>query len=260
LVAIPSDYDPTVAHPLLVVLHGFGPYTGEVEAGFLGLLETVDTKDFVMLLPDGTLVEGGTNRYWNGTLACCDPTNSIDDVGYLSGLIEEAKTTYHIDADRVYLVGHSNGGFMSFRMACEASELITAIVSLAGSTFDDPADCQPATVPVSVLAVHGTADTTVPYEGRAGMYPGAVETVEYFATAAGCDTTAASVVGHVDLVESLEGDETEQVAYTVGCDPGVNAALWTINGGLHIPLFRPPGSEKPAFADLITDWLLQHSR
>ena len=67
----------------------------------------------------------------------------MDDVGYLSGLIAEAEQTYNIDPKRVYLIGHSNGGFMSFRMACEASELITAIVSLAGSTFENPADCQP---------------------------------------------------------------------------------------------------------------------
>ncbi len=252
-VDIPTDYDPTVAHPLLMVLHGFGPFTGQVEAAYLGLPSLVDEKGFVMLVPDGTLNADG-DRFWNATPACCDPTDSVDDVGYLSGLIEEAKQTYNIDAKRVYLMGHSNGGFMSFTMACAASELITAIVSLAGSTFENPADCQPATFPVSVLAVHGTADDTVPYAGEPGVYPGAVETVERFASAAGCDTSVPTDEGPVDLVPALEGAETDEVAYSTACDEGIDAGLWTINGGGHIPFFSPD------FADMTTDWLLRHER
>jgi polyhydroxybutyrate depolymerase len=182
----------------------------------------------------------------------------VDDVGYLRGLIEEAKLTYNIDAKRVYLMGHSNGGFMSFRMACEASEHITAIVSLAGSTFDDPADCSPATVPLSVLAVHGTADDTIEYEGGVssfgGAFPGAIETVERFAARAGCDTNSPTDEGSADLVGTIDGAETDMVAYTTGCDEGVDAALWTINGGGHIPAFTPN------FADMTTDWLLDHKR
>jgi polyhydroxybutyrate depolymerase len=258
-VDIPEDYDPTVAHPLVIVLHGFGPFTGQVQAGFLGLLEMVDEKDLVMLLPDGTLNEDG-DRFSNGATACCDPDNAVDDVGYLSGLIEEAKQIYNIDEKRVYLVGHSNGGFMSYRMACEASELITAIVSLAGSTFADPADCKPATHPVSVLQAHGTADSTILYSGVADSYPSAVDTVEHFASAARCDTSSPTVLGNIDLVRAVDGDETEQVEYTTGCQSGVDAALWTIQDGAHVPAFYQPGSDQAVFADLTTDWLLRHSR
>jgi polyhydroxybutyrate depolymerase len=258
-VDIPRDYDPSVAHPLLIVLHGFGPYTGQIQAAFFGVLNMVDEKDMVVLLPDGTLNEDG-DRYWNGATYCCDPDNAIDDVGYLTGLIEEAKQTYNIDEKRVYLIGHSNGGFMSFRMACEASEHITAIVSLAGSTFADAADCQPASQPVSVLAVHGTADSTILYDGVPDAYPSAVDTLEYFASAAGCDISSPTLVGNIDLVSTVEGDETEQVAYTTGCQEGVDAALWTIQGGVHVPFFYQPGSDAPVFADLATDWLLEHRR
>jgi polyhydroxybutyrate depolymerase len=256
-VVIPSDYDPTVPHPLLMVLHGFGPFTGEIQANYLGILGIVDEKDLVVLLPDGTENVDG-NRFWNATDACCDPSNSVDDVGYLSGLIEEAKLTYNIDPNRVYLMGHSNGGFMCFRMACEASELITAIVSIAGSTFEDPADCKPATVPVSVLAVHGTADDNIEYEGgtssSGGNFPGAVETVERFASRAGCDSNSPTDEGTADLVSNIEGAETDMVAYSTGCEEGIDAGLWTINGGGHIPMFTAD------FADMTTDWLLGHSR
>jgi len=258
-VEIPEDYDPTVAHPLLVFLHGFGAVAGEVQAAFFGVLNVVDEKDLVLIMPDGTLGEDG-NYFWNGTPACCDPDNAVDDVGYLSGLIEEAKQTYNIDEKRVYLMGYSNGGFMSYRMACEASEIITAIVSLAGSTFADGADCQPATRPVSVLQVHGTADTTIFYDGLADAYPSAVDTVEFFAAAAGCDTSSPIALGDVDLVSSVDGDETEQVAYTTDCRDGVDAALWTTRDGIHRPVFYQPGSGSPVFADLATDWLFAHSR
>jgi polyhydroxybutyrate depolymerase len=252
-VDIPTDYDPTVPHPLVMVLHGFGA-DGFLETTYLQLFDFVDEKQFVLVFPDGT-VNDQDERFWNATPACCDFSDSaVDDVGYLSGLIEEAQQTYNIDPKRVYLVGHSNGGFMSFRMACEASELITAIVSLAGSTFDDPGDCAPATIPVSVLAVHGTADATIPYDGRPDLYPGAVETTERFATAGGCDVGSPTDEGSVDLVPGLEGAETDKVAYATGCDQGIDAALWTINNGVHIPIFSTE------FADMTTDWLFGHSR
>ncbi len=251
-VDIPTDYDPTVAHPLVIVLHGFGA-DGRVETGYMQLFDFVDEKQFVLVFPDGTLNDQG-ERFWNATPACCDPSESVDDVGYLSGLIAEAEQTYNIDPKRVYLIGHSNGGFMSFRMACEASELITAIVSLAGSTFDDAADCAPATIPVSVLAVHGTQDATIPYDGRPDIYPGALETTERFATAGGCDIGSPTDEGAVDLVPGIDGAETDKLAYATGCDAGIDAALWTINDGVHIPFFST------AFADMTTDWLFGHSR
>jgi polyhydroxybutyrate depolymerase len=253
-VDIPTDYDPTVPHPLVMVLHGFGPFDGRIETAYLQLFDFVDEKQFVLVFPSGTLNAQG-DRFWNATPACCDFGDSaVDDVGYLSGLIEEAEQTYNIDPKRVYLIGHSNGGFMSFRMACEASELITAIVSLAGSTFDDPADCAPATIPVSVLAVHGTADATIPYDGRPDLYPGAVETAERSAAAGGCDVGSPTDEGSVDLVPALDGAETDKVAYSTGCDEGIDAALWTINEGGHIPFFSTE------FADMTTDWLFGHSR
>ena len=258
-VDIPKNYDPEESYPLLMVLHGHG-VDGRTQTGYFQLFSFVDEKQFVLVYPDGIPDAGGENA-WNATEVCCASDDTIDDVGYLRGLIEEAQQTYNIDSKRVYLMGHSNGGFMSFRMLCEASDLITAIVSLAGSSFDDPNDCQPATQPVSALVVHGTADDTVLYDGGmfssgelAFSYPGAVEIIERTASAGGCDTSATSDEGPVDLVPSVEGIETDRVAYETGCDEGIDAALWTVNGGGHIPLFSIE------FADMTTDWLLRHSR
>jgi len=256
-VAIPPDYDPTVSYPLVMVLHGHGA-NGRTETAYLQLFNFVNSKQFILLFPDG-LPDENDEPAWNGA-ACCTGDDSVDDVGYLSGLIEEAKQTYNIDAKRVYLVGHSNGGFMSFRMACEASTLFTALVSLAGGTYDDPADCQPGTPPVSALVVHGTADGTIPYDGRPGVYPGAVELVERSAAAAGCDPESSTSLGSLDLIDGVDGDETDLYAYSTGCDEGLDAELWTINDGGHTPFFQALDSGKPLFPDLIIDWLFRHSR
>jgi polyhydroxybutyrate depolymerase len=243
-VDIPTNYDPAVTYPMLMLLHGAGA-DGRTQAGYFQLFTIVDDKQFVLIYPDAKANEEG-RRAWDST--------GTDDVEYLSALIEEAEQTYNIDPKRVYLMGHSSGGFMSLTMACAASELFTALVSLAGGTFVDPNDCQPATLPVSVLVVHGTSDETVPYEGVPDAYAGAVEIVERFATAGGCATNVPTDEDSVDLVPALEGAETDKVAYSTGCDEGIDAGLWTINDGGHIPFFSLD------YADMTTDWLFRHSR
>lgn len=250
-VAIPRDYDPNTTYPLLIVLHGAGA-DGQTQAGYFQLFPLVDEKQFVMVYPDGTL-SSQDRRVWNGA-ACCSEDDSVDDVGYVSDLIEEAAQTYNVDPNRVYLMGHSNGGFLSFRLGCEASPLFTAMMSLAGGTYWNPADCDPGTPPVSVLIVHGTADDTIPYDGRTDVWPGAVAIAERSAESAGCDPDATTPLGTADFVPSLPGEETEKVAYSTDCEPGLEVELWTIDDGSHIPFFSID------FADEVTDWLFRQSR
>ena len=257
-VAIPADYDPTVSYPLVMVLHGAGVF-GQTQATYFQLFPLVDEKQFILVYPDATMREGGGTA-WNGAV-CCTGDDNVDDVGYLSGLIEEAQRTYNIDAKRVYLLGHSSGGFMSFRMACEASSLFTALASLAGGTYENPDDCAPDTPPVSVLVMHGTADETIPYDGGTfgdEAYAGAVDIAKRSADSAGCDPDSPTPLDALDLVKEPEGDpqvaETDVLAYTTGCDAGLDAELWTINDGVHIP------SLTPDFGARATDWLLKHSR
>ncbi|MEM7137026.1 MAG: alpha/beta fold hydrolase [Myxococcota bacterium] len=257
-VAIPGDYDPEVTYPLLVILHGAG-VTGSIQAGFFRLFDAVDEQQFVLVYPDGI------NNVWNATDACCDPTRSVDDVDYISGLIEEALQTYNTDPDRVYLMGHSNGGFMSFRMACERSDLVTGIVTLAASVFQMPEDCQPSELPVSALMVHGTDDPTILFEGGStglGPYPSADETVARLATRAGCDLGDTTALDNIDLSGDWDGAETERVVYN-SCDEGLQIERWTLRQEIgcssftcnpHIPVFTADWAERT------TDWLFALSR
>ena len=104
----------------------------------------------------------------------------MDDSGYLWDLVDEIKRQLTIDDRRVYAVGHSNGGFMSYRLACDHADVFAAIASLAGGTYKDENLCGPSE-PVHVLQIHGTADGTIRYDGGniGGVaYPGARESVQ----------------------------------------------------------------------------------
>lgn len=251
----PADYTPDRAWPLVVLLHGFGA-SGAVQSAYLGLNRLVDAQGFVLATPDGT-VNGGGQRFWNATPACCAfGASNVDDVAYLRGLIEEIGETHRIDPARVYLLGHSNGGFMSYRMACEASDLVTAIVSLAGATFAPGDACAPATRPVSVLQVHGTEDETIAYEGGnvagiAGLvHPSAEASVQRHAAIAGCDPDAGVAGEDRDLEAGTAGAETRVTTWSAGCAPGTEFALWSIEGGSHLPNLSRGGSAQ------MVEWLL----
>lgn len=222
--------------PVVMVLHGFEA-TGNVQADYFGLRALQDELGYLLVVPEGTVNSDGA-QFWNAIPACCDFENTgVDDVAYLEALITEVVTTHGGDPDDVTLVGHSNGGFMALRMACE-STAVTGVVNLAGSSTPDTETCTPAG-PVSILNVHGSADPTIPYGGRPGAtgYPGAVETTEQWAARNACGEAATDAPR--DYVANLDGDETTIVRYP-DCDGSAVVGLWTVEGGGHIPPFRTP--------------------
>jgi len=253
-VRVPPSYDPDVPTPLVLLLHGYGA-NGNWQEAYFQFQPLADQYGFLYAHPDGT-VDAAGYRFWNATDACCNFYGSgVDDSGYLLSLVDEIKAQLNVDAGRVFFVGHSNGGFMAYRMACDHPETIAAIVSLAGATFADPADCSPG-VPVRVLQIHGTADATILYGGGLiyGVpYPGAVETVEQWAAFDGCDPIGTPMPDSLDLVADIPGDETIVYRYDTGCDPDGSAELWSIQGGSHIP------SLTANFGPLVIDFLLGHA-
>ena len=145
------------------------------------------------------------------------------------------KSTYGVSG--VYFMGHSNGGFMSYRMACEHSDVVDGVLSLAGATFDDADDCSPEE-PVRIIQVHGTADATILYDGGqlvGNRYPSAEGTASRWASYGGCDAT--STAGEPLDLMPLTGAETTRDVWA-NCDDGASAELWTVPLGSHIPTFR----------------------
>ena len=129
--------------PLVMMLHGC-TLSGQLQEDYFQLLSWSNQLGFLYVAPDGTVDQGG-NRFWNATDACCDfYETGVDDSAYLRALIDEIAAQLSVDTERVFILGHSNGGFMAYRMACDHADIIAAVASLAGATFADPADCTPS--------------------------------------------------------------------------------------------------------------------
>ena len=248
--AVPADYDATSPAPLLIVLHGHS-VTGAVQLAYTRLGGLVDSHGFLVMGPDGLVNEEG-NHYWNATDACCDFYDSnVDDASYIRGLIDEVSAEYSVDPKRIFLWGHSNGGFMSYRMACDYSETIAGIVSLAGATHFDASDCG-ATEPVNILQIHGDLDSTVPYAGDVD-FPSVDATLAQWITLNNCGDTRTVLGERLDLDRNVEGDETRMETQD-GCPEGGGVDHWVIEGGEHIPGLRPN------FDDLMGGWFSAHAK
>jgi polyhydroxybutyrate depolymerase len=254
-VYVPRSYDPAVPTPLVMLLHGYSA-DGEVEELYLQFQPVAAARGFLYLYPDGTVDKMGYH-FWNATDACCNLYGAdVDDSAYLSSLIDQAKARFNVDPKRVYLIGHSNGGFMSYRMACDHADQIAAIASLAGAMWEDTSKCKPSG-PVSVLEMHGTADNEVDYGGSSiagNTYPSAPQTVKDWATFDGCSLTPDTSAPNLDLEASIPGAETTVTQYDKGCKPGGYAELWTIQGAGHIPSFTA------SFQPDVIDFLFAHPK
>jgi len=227
--------------PVVLVLHGYGA-DGSSFLEWSGLERIPEVH---LVAPDGTLDSRG-HRFWNATATCCDfEGTGVDDVKYLSSLIDDVAARHPVDRTRVYAVGLSNGGAMALRLACE--DRVAAVVSFA-APWNEHA-CAPKS-PVAVRHLHGTADTVVPYGGgpvSKGIHPNAHGTllsatalIDGFARRASC-TGPLVEQATIDLDRAVAGEETTIARYS---DCSAPVELWTLRGSSHVP---PP--LRDAFAD-----------
>ncbi len=156
LVHVPSSYDPTKPTMLVLNFHGLlEPNTLQESVSHMS--DVAEQRNFIVAYPAGLAV--GLGLSWNaGT--CCG--NTTDDMTFIRDLVKKLEADYCIDPKRVFATGLSNGAMMSYRLACEASDVFAAVAPVAGAVQVDP--CSPAR-PVPILAFHGTGDTIVPFNG-----------------------------------------------------------------------------------------------
>ncbi len=238
---IPSGTNPLVdsaqAVPLVLAFHG-GQGSARRSMNWMGFNPLANQDRCILAYPVGI------KRHWTDGFdkAGFDPT--IDDVGFIQALVDHLVETYPIDQRQIYAVGVSNGGAFVHRLACEASDRITAAAAVIASIAPQIAQHyqEPAAQPVSFLSINGTRDPFFPYEGgyrrkqRTTGYPqqpflSAQETLHFWAKRNGCDLDNSSV-------ETTQVGK-RQLQKTSYCTGSTKAELYTIVGGGH----RWPGSQ-----------------
>jgi polyhydroxybutyrate depolymerase len=263
---LPNNYDEKDKWPLILMIHGYTSNAHQADV-LLGLSKRVTKRGFLLLTPEGTPLpydhDTGTDHwkkgdlFWNATDFCCDfEKTNVNDVAYLLALIQETASKYHVDPERIYLFGHSNGGFMTTRLLCETDHVFAGAATLAGSTFKNPAQCRLKN-PVSYLQVHAENDPTVAYAENA-FHAGGFGTVMQRVAASHCE--GEGVAGaQLDYTLSIPGKDTTPISWN-RCAEGTEVQLWklrTYDGRLHAP-------HHPWFYDAAgeaaIDFLFKHSR
>lgn len=219
---VPPGYVHGEAVPLLLNLHGASS-DGATQAQNRDFRPIADTANFIVVHPDGTTLVG--QRFWNyGNVF----GSTVDDVGFLVALVDTISAHYSINAKRVYSVGMSNGGFMSYYLACETNRF-AAIGSVTGSMgvtmFNN---CNPVR-PTPAIHIHGTNDAINPYAGNSTS-KGIMDVVLFWAEQNGCDTTL--TITPVPDIEPNDGATAERYLYEGGIN-GHMVEHFKVTGGGH---------------------------
>ena len=219
---VPASYSPGSPAPLVINFHGYG--SNSTEQMYYGDFRMIaDTAGFLLVHPMGTLDPNG-QPYWNANWG-----GTVDDIGFTEALIDSLASEYNVDLNRVYSTGMSNGGFMSYTLACELSNRIAAIASVTGTmNLNQSLSCTPQH-PMPVMEIHGTADPTVPYTG--GSFMESIDnTLDYWVSFNQCDNTA--IVTNVPDIDPSDGCTAEHHVYQNGAN-GVEVEHYKIINGGH---------------------------
>ncbi len=215
------------AWPAVILFHGGGSTADAMDA-VAGLTSLGDAEGFATLLPEGYAVQPGT-QVWNAG-ACCGPTSlQPDHVAATVAMLDDAQVAGAcLDEGRIHATGHSNGGMMTYRLACEASDRIASIAVSAGTLADEERStkppeaaftCAPAR-PVPLLHVHGLEDRCVPFGGGPAVTGNDLRPVEEavgrFREIAGCEAKP---------TDTTKGPVRTQVW---SCPDGVDVELITV--------------------------------
>ena len=224
-VHVPPGYDPQKAWPVVFCIHGLGQSAVMFCRDGVDMIAKSDAEHFILVMPNGF------ENSWNGGTCCGSAASAkLDDVGLMRAIFKEISGHLNIDLSRVYATGLSNGAYLSYRLACEASDLFVAVAPSAGAigmddigggteTSGDFKACTPS-AKVSVLDIHGTSDPLIAYSTQK-------PSLERIGKSNGC-----SLMTHPAAKPQSSGDTT-CVTYD-GCAEGVEVTGCSVEGGGHV--------------------------
>ena len=216
-VHLPNSYTTGTHYPLVLNLHGYTSNAFQQEL-YTGMDATADSNHFIVVYPNGIA------NYWNSFGV------GANDVKFLRELIDTISAHYSVNSRRVYSCGMSNGGYMSYTLACALSTKIAAIASVAGvMSLNTHATCNPARK-MPVMHIHGTTDPTVNYNTGAPNSVGVEQTLTYWRDTDQCST----VIDTTALPNTNTADSTTvQLIVNRHCAPQKEVRFYKIANGGH---------------------------
>mgnify|MGYP000853983478 CR=1 FL=1 len=235
IVYAPPSYEPTAPTPVVVLLHG-RPGSSADMAAISQMNAVADRHGFLAVYPQG--VDNQWAVQWD--LVGQRSVVPQDDVGFLESLMQDLARDFNIDRSRMYIGGFSNGGLMTHRMACSASDTFAAFAPVGAALYVEVAEICRGGRPAPILIINGTADPSIPYTGvevpnPQGGDPRRVtlsvqETVAFFVRRNGCSFSGQSTT----FAEGGRSPGTHVVRFLPrDCPAGSDIAFYIINGGGH---------------------------
>ncbi len=216
---VPNSYTGQ-AVPLVFNLHGYTSNASQQQL-YSNFMPIADTAKFIIIIPEGTAPTGP--QYWNAGFG-----PGANDVLFMSDLIDSLDLYYNIDNNCVYSCGMSNGGIMSYYLACNLPSRFAAIASVTGSMLNPWFTCAPNR-PFPVMEIHGTNDATVPYNGDA-TFANIDTVIKKWRIHNNCNPTP--TIYNVPDINTTDGATAINYKYTGGTN-GADVELYKVINGAH---------------------------
>lgn len=224
LMYLPSGYDGVTELPVLFTFHG-GDMTSLAMLNLVDQRPLADAHDFILVYPQG-LPDDGAN-IWNSVGPF---SNGVDEIGFVSTMIDDLDAQFAVDTARVYACGYSNGANLVWELGCFLGDRIAAGGAVAGSMWEWTEDLCTPSRPFPVMSIHGTQDFYNPWGGGPPYSLGLVAASEYWVQNANGDLTP----DIVNLPNTAPGDGSTVTRFTwSGGDECVDVAHYRVNNGGH---------------------------
>ncbi|MBD8606608.1 hypothetical protein IFT73_07050 [Aeromicrobium sp. CFBP 8757] len=215
LLHVPPGYDGTTRAPVVLMFHGLGGDPATVLAA-TGMADRADADGTILVVPLGR----GEPAHWSFRKPATDPSS---DLAFVHDLVGQVQRTACTDASRLFAAGFSNGSALTLALACDGTTPFAAYAAVSGPYYEARCDDAP---PSSIIYFHGTADTTVPYEGAdtvIGRLPPVNDTMSQWATRGRCPASGAFTTAD---------DSVHHFAWR-SCKGGTDVDIYAVVGGVH---------------------------